>query len=101
MKKAKCYKCKKILKFNSEFGMHGEFVHIERDKDGLDIFMCGCPRTLKFKIDMKHYYKNQQKKKNFTLKTVDAYLDFSDGIYKKPKKAKNAKAKKILDFFGF
>ena len=53
MKKAKCFKCDKILKLKPGFGGHGDFVLDKRDKDGLDIFICGCPRTLKFKIDLK------------------------------------------------
>ncbi len=40
-------------------------------------------------------------KGDFIAKTVDAYLDYSDGIDKKPKKVKGSSAKKILDFFGF
>ena len=86
MKKAKCFECNKVLKFNPGFGGHGDFVKDKRDKDGLDIFICGCPRTIKFKIDVKHYMKNRSKG-DFIAKTVDAY--------------KGPSAKKILDFFGF
>ena len=100
MKKAKCFKCNKVLKFNPGFGGHGDFVKDKRDKDGLDIFICGCPRTLKFKVDVKHYMENRGKG-NFIAKTVDAYLDYSDGIDKKPKKVKGSSVKKVLDFFGF
>ena len=100
MKKAKCFKCDKVLKFNPGLGGHGDFVLDKRDKDGLDIFICGCPRTLKFKVDVKHYMENRGKG-NFIAKTVDAYLDYSDGIDKKPKKVKGSSAKKVLDFFGF
>ena len=49
---------------------------------------------------LKHYMKNRGKG-DFIAKTVDAYLDFSEGINKKPKKVKGSSAKKFLDFLGF
>ena len=86
MKKAKCYKCKKVLTYVSS-GIAGSssFVHDSRDIDGADIFFCGCHRGLRFKLDMKHYLSNMNKK-NFIAKTVDSDLDFSEGFDKKPKK---------------
>ena len=60
MKKAKCFKCDKVLKFNPGLGGHGDFVLDKRDKDDLDIFICGCPRTIKFKIDVDGSITKQQ-----------------------------------------
>ena len=86
MKKAKCYKCKKVLTY-AQKGIAGpsSFVHEERDIDGMDIFMCGSFRGCRFKLDMKYYMANRHKKK-FIARTVDADLDFSGGVDKKPKK---------------
>ena len=87
MKKARCFKCKRILKYNPEFAGKGEFVLIKKDSDGMAIFECGhffC--HAEFKIDMVHYSKNRSKK-NFIIKTIDAKYDFSEGI-NKPKKKK-------------
>ena len=38
MKKAKCFKCKRVLTYNSSFAGKGEYVKNKRDSDGLDIF---------------------------------------------------------------
>ena len=92
MKKAKCFKCKRVLTYNSSFAGKGEFVKNKRDSDGLDVFECGyfiC--HAEFKIDMIHYSKNSHKK-NFIIKTVDAKYDFSEGI-------DNPKKKKLFGIF--
>jgi len=87
MKKAKCFKCGRILTYNPSFAGKGEFVRNKRDRDGLDIFECGYFAChAEFKIDMVHYSKSNNKK-NFIIKTVSAKFDFSDGI-DKPKKKK-------------
>ena len=85
MKKAKCYNCKKVLTYAQDLGGPSEFVHDERDIDGVDIFLCGSIRGCRFKLDMKYYMANRHKK-NFIAKTVDADWDFSEGHNKKPKK---------------
>ena len=41
MKKAKCYNCGKILTYTQDVAGPSEFVHGERDVDGMDIFECG------------------------------------------------------------
>ena len=41
MKKAKCFKCKRVLTYNPEFAGKGEFVRNKRDSDGLGVFECG------------------------------------------------------------
>ena len=87
MKKAKCFKCKRVLTYNPSFAGKGEFVKNKRDSDGLDIFECGYFTChAEFKIDMIYYSKNRHKK-NFIIKTVDAKYDYNDGI-NKPKKKK-------------
>ena len=87
MKKAKCFKCKRVLTYNPSFAGKGEFVKNKRDSDGLDIFECGYFTChAEFKIDMIYYSKNRNKK-NFIIKTVDAKYDYNDGI-NKPKKKK-------------
>jgi hypothetical protein len=92
MKKAKCFKCKRVLTYNSSFAGKGEFVKNKRDSDGLDIFECGYFMChAEFKIDMIHYSKNSHKK-NFIIKTVDAKYDFSEGI-------DNPKKKKLFGIF--
>ena len=92
MKKAKCFKCKRVLTYNSSFAGKGEFVKNKRDSDGLDIFECGYFTChAEFKIDMIHYSKNSHKK-NFIIKTVDAKYDFSKGI-------DNPKKKKLFGIF--
>ncbi len=86
MKKAKCFKCKRVLTYNQSFAGRGEFVRDKKDIDGLDIFSCGyfiC--HAEFKIDMNDFIKNGHKK-NFIYKTVDAKYDYSDGINKPRKK---------------
>ena len=97
--KAKCYKCKKILTFTSELGMPSNFVLEGRDIDGTDVFSCGCIRGLHFKLNLPDYIKNKGKK-NFIAKTVNADLDYSNGIDKIPKKkikrSPLAKAKRFL-----
>ena len=85
MKKAKCYNCKKVLTYAQDLGGPSEFVHDERDIDGVDIFSCGSIRGCRFKLDMKYYMANRHKK-NFIAKTVDADWDFSEDHNKKPKK---------------
>ncbi len=87
MKKAKCFKCKRVLTYNQSFAGRGEFVRDKKDIDGLDIFSCGyfiC--HAEFKIDINDFIKNGHKK-NFIYKTVDAKYDYSDGI-NEPKKKK-------------
>ena len=92
MKKAKCFKCKRLLTYNSSFAGKGEFVKNKRDSDGLDVFECGYFMChAEFKIDMTHYSKNSHKK-NFIIKTVDAKYDFSEGI-------DNPKKKKLFGIF--
>ncbi|MBC8306253.1 MAG: hypothetical protein H8E55_62145 [Pelagibacterales bacterium] len=92
MKKAKCFKCKRVLTYNSSFAGKGEFVKNKRDSDGLDVFECGYFMChAEFKIDMIHYSKNSHKK-NFIIKTVDAKYDFSEGI-------DNPKKKKLFGIF--
>ena len=92
MKKAKCFKCKRVLTYNSSFAGKGEFVKNKRDSDGLDVFDCGYFMChAEFKIDMIHYSKNSHKK-NFIMKTVDAKYDFSEGI-------DNPKKKKLFGIF--
>ena len=62
MKKAKCFKCKRVLTYNSSFAGKGEFVKNKRDSDGLDVFECGYFMChAEFKIDMIHYSKNSHK----------------------------------------
>ncbi len=100
MKKAKCYKCQKILSFTNNIGGSSEFVHDERDFDGMDIFLCGCFRGHRFKLDMKHYLKNRNQN-NFIAKTLSADLDFSDGYDKKPKKINRSIVKKVKNLLGF
>ena len=100
MKKAKCYKCGKVLTFTQDIAGPSEFVHEERDIDGMDIFGCGSIRGCKFKLDIKYYMKNRHKK-NFIAKTVDADLDFSEGHDKKPrKKIKRSVFRKARDILG-
>ena len=71
MKKAKCFKCKRVLTYNSSFAGKGEFVKNKRDSDGLDIFECGYFMChAEFKIDMIHYSKNSHKK-NFIIKLLN------------------------------
>ena len=92
MKKAKCFKCKRVLTYNSSFDGKGEFVKNKRDSDGLDIYECGYFMChAEFKFDMIHYSKNSHKK-NFIIKTVDAKYDFSEGI-------DNPKKKKLFGIF--
>jgi hypothetical protein len=92
MKKAKCFKCKRVLTYNSSFAGKGEYVKNKRDSDGLDVFECGYFMChAEFKIDMIHYSKNNHKK-NFIIKTVDAKYDFSEGI-------DNPKKKKLFGIF--
>ena len=87
MKKAKCFKYKRVLTYNPEFAGKGEFARNKRDSDGLGVFECGYFTChAEFKIDMIHYSKNSHKK-NFIIKTVDAKYDFSEGP-DKPKKKK-------------
>ena len=100
MKNAKCYNCGKVLTYTNGIAGPSEFVHDERDIDGMDIFLCGSIRGCRFKIDMKHYLKNRDKK-NFIAKTVSADLDFSGGFDKKPKKIERSPIRKIKDIFGF
>lgn len=100
MKKAKCYKCKKILTYTLDIAGPSQFVRDARDVDGVDIFLCGSARGCRFKIDMKHYFANRNKK-NFIARTVDPDWDFSAGIDKKPtKKIKRSVFRKARDFLG-
>ena len=60
MKKAKYFKCKRVLTYNPEFAGKGEFVRSKRDSDGLGVFECGYFTChAEFKIDMIHYSKKQ------------------------------------------
>lgn len=100
MKSAKCFKCNKILKFTNSVAMPSEFVLEERDsEDRLDIFICGCFKNTRFKINVKDYLKNKNKK-NFVAKTLDANLVFINGFEKKPIKKKISLIKKTLNFFN-
>ena len=60
MKKAKYFKCKRVLTYNPEFAGKGEFARNKRDSDGLGVFECGYFTChAEFKIDMIHYSKKQ------------------------------------------
>ena len=63
MKKAKCYNCGKILTYTQDVAGPSEFVHEERDVDGMDIFECGSFRGCRFKLDMKKLMNNYDSKK--------------------------------------
>ena len=49
MKNAKCYNCGKVLTYTNGIAGPSEFVHDERDIDGMDIFLCGSIRGCRFK----------------------------------------------------
>jgi hypothetical protein len=76
MKKAKCYKCKKILTFTQDLPTPSNFIVKRKDSDGTLIFECGCIKKLEFKMDYKYYLENRSKK-NFIIKTINSDLDFS------------------------
>jgi len=97
MKAAKCFKCKKKITFSTGICGPKSFTRDKRDNDGLDIFVCGCFNPTRFKIDMKDYLKNRNKK-NFFLKTVPYNYDYSDGMDKNPKIKKVSPIKKIFDW---
>ena len=100
MAKAKCYKCSKVLTYQEYAGGPSTWTHYERDVDGTDVFMCGCIRGIKFKLDLVYYFKNRVKK-NFVAKTVHGDTDYSKGIEKKSKKKINRSIfRKAKDLFG-